>query len=452
MLGHARVIARRAAFVTVVPQLRVPGARDSVPPVTKTPDRVGQVVSQRYELLGVVGRGGQGMVYRAFDRWAGRQVAVKVLGSKAAREPHVVERLMREQQALSALKGTAAVELFDVCRGVEGELCLVMELLTGVDLDEYLFDIEQRGERMSLQRIAEVFDPITSTLEVAHAAGILHRDLKPANIFLLEGGDVRLLDFGMARLKKSAPLTAAGTVMGSPSFMAPEAWSGVSDLLDQRADVYALGVILFRVLAGELPFAGDSLQAKFIGATTAARPSLRQYRPDLPRDADAWVTTALAVDREQRFANVKALWGAFQEVFDVRPPRRGKRESLWAAAKGAVQRIVGSSRPAPAEPKASSGEPSFAREALARSAFRISAAPKTAPPLETTIELQDEELKHAGPPPRKAPKPRARGALEPRAREASEPRAVEKTVSMTDGDFIYDVEAPEQVGAPKKRD
>ena len=379
--------------------------------MSKAPDRIGQIISQRYELLQVIGRGGQGMVYRASDTWMGRPVAIKVLGSKAAREPHLVERLMREQQALSALRGTAAVELFDVCRGNDGELCLVMELLKGVDLDEHLYAIEQRRERLSLQRVAEIFDPIVSTLETAHAAGILHRDLKPANIFLLEGGEVRLLDFGMARLKKSAPLTAAGTVMGSPSFMAPEAWSGVSDLMDQRTDVYSLGVILFRVLAGELPFEGTSLTEKFIGTTTGARPSLLKYRPDLPRSADEWVATALAVDRDQRFGNVRALWNAFLTVFRVTPPQRGKRSSFWAVARGAVQRIArGSDQPAPQpQPAVTSDEPSFTRDALARSAFRISGpssedtAPMRPAP-EATIELSDDELKPVGPPPRKRPR------------------------------------------------
>jgi eukaryotic-like serine/threonine-protein kinase len=397
--------------------------------VSKSPERIGQVIAQRYELVDVVGRGGQGVVYRAHDRWSSRDVAVKVLSSKAAREPQMVQRLMREQQALVVLKGTAAVELFDVCRGNDGELCLVMEFLKGTDLDDHLYTLEQRNERMNLLRVVSIFDPIVSTLEAAHANGILHRDLKPANIFLLEGGGVRLLDFGMARLKGAVPLTAAGTVMGSPSFMAPEAWKGMSDLLDARADVYSLGVILFLVLSGQLPFAGESLQEKFLGATTGKRRSLRELRPQLPRDADAWVASALALDREQRFGSVRALWNAFQVTFDVGP----KRESLWAKAKGAVNKIAGTSQPAP-RPEApipdvhvpGSDEPSFAREALARAPFHV-ALPTPTPVEHTlplapakhvakTMDIEDDEIEAVEPPPRRPPPP---------------PRAVEKTLSIS---------------------
>ena len=363
--------------------------------MTKVPDRVGQLVAQRYELLAVVGRGGQGTVYRARDRWSAREVALKVLGSKAAREPHVVERLMREQQAMIVLKGTSAVELFDVCRGNEGELCLVMELLSGVDLDEHLYSLEQRRERMALPEVARLFEPIVNTLETAHAAGILHRDLKPANIFLVQGGGVRLLDFGLARLKKSAPLTAAGTVMGSPSFMAPEAWTGVSDLLDPRADVYSLGVILFRVLAGELPFSAASMHEKFVSTTTGARPSLLRYRPDLPRHADEWVARALAIDREQRFASVRALWDAFLTSFHVAAPNPPKRPSLWAAAKGALGQLVRSSQPAPPAPPPASNEPSFAREALARSVLHV----------EDTLSMSDGDIAFQTPPAPPPPPP-----------------------------------------------
>lgn len=364
-------------------------------------------MNQRYERLGVLGRGGQGIVYRARDTWMNRQVAIKVLSSKAARDPQTAERMIREQQALSALKGTAAVEVLDIYRGEGGELCLVMELLTGTDLDEHLYRLDERHERLSLPRIAEIFAPIVDTLEVAHNAGILHRDLKPANVFLLEGGGTRLLDFGMARLKKAAPLTAAGTVMGSPSFMAPEAWRGQSELVDHRADVYSLGVILFRVLAGELPFGGESLRDKFMGSTTGERPKLSTKRPDLPRAADEWVATALAIDRTERFQNVRALWNAFVSALNINPP--GLRGSLWAAAKGTVKRLASFAAPAPGpaervEPARRDSETSFGREALAKSVMHIEestveiTAPNLAPPApngakpETTLELSDTDL------------------------------------------------------------
>jgi len=396
--------------------------------VSKSPDRIGQVISQRYELLDIIGRGGQGTVYKAFDRWTQRPVAVKVLGSKAAREVQMVERVMREQQALTVLKGTAAVELLDVCRGNAGELCMVMELLAGVDLDEHLDALARKNQRMPLGRVGEIFDPIVSTLETAHAAGILHRDLKPANIFLLQGGGVRLLDFGMARLKNAAPLTAAGMVMGSPSFMAPEAWKGLSDLLDRRADVYSLGVILYLVLAGELPFTGATLQEIFLGATTGQRPSLRRTRPELPRRADEWATRALALDREERFGSALELWESFVSTFHVKRPS-AQRPSLWAKAKGAVQRIAGSQPPpvAPPPPLPKSDQPSFTREALARTALRVDPSSGEQPPpakamepptkaVEKTLDLSDGDLLVDGAVPPRPPPPA---------------RAVEKTLSIS---------------------
>jgi serine/threonine-protein kinase len=384
--------------------------------VTDATRRSDELAAERYERQGVLGRGGQGVVYKAYDRWLKRPVAIKVLSSKAARDPQTAERLIREQQALSALKGTAAVEVLDIYRGDQGELCLVMELLTGTDLDEHLYRLDERRERLPLQRVAEIFAPLVDTLEVAHGAGILHRDLKPANVFLLEDGGTKLLDFGMARLKKAAPLTAAGTVMGSPSFMAPEAWKGQSDLVDQRADVYSLGVILFRVLAGELPFSSETLREKFIDTTSRARPKLSARRPDLPRAADDWVLTALAIERDERFQNVRALWTAFLAALDIRPTFR---ESLWAAAKGTVKKLAsfGSGAPVPTPERRS--EPSFGREALARSVMHIE---------ESTLEMTQPNIESHAPLTQRSP-----GSEPP----VSTSETAEKTLELSDSDLVH---------------
>jgi serine/threonine-protein kinase len=335
----------------------------------------GTVVGHRYELLGLIAEGGQALICRALDRQTGRLVAVKLLTSFAAQNREFVERLAREQEAMIALAGTSAVAVLDLCRAASGAPCLVMELLQGGDLEQYLCELEDRGERLSFDRVYDIFDPIVETLERAHGAGILHRDLKPANIFLLspeKGGGVRLLDFGLSRMKTASPLTATGTIMGSPSYIAPEVWKGKSGLLDQRVDVYSLAVILFRVLSGRLPFDGQTLHEKFLQTTTAPRPRLSALRPDLlqHKEIDQWVQQALAIEPAKRFATARALWISLLAALQYAPvagPRAPVGDgvvSAWRAAAGAFRRIIAGlptpvpppptaeARPSPPEPSA----------------------------------------------------------------------------------------------------
>ena len=234
-------------------------------------------------------------------------------------------------------------------------------------------------------------------------------------------------------------------------------------LVDHRGDVYSLAVILFRVLAGDLPFAGESLHEKFLGSTKGTRPSLLAKRPDLPRHADVWVAQALAIDREERFQNVRALWNAFLSTFRVKAPKRGKKgPSFWAAARGAVQKLArGSEKPPPVEQARRTSEPSFGREALAQSVLQrpttdpeappLPEAPKrppsgppgrqhpapprprSAPPPEATIELTDVDLSQVAPPPRR-------------------PKPVEKTLELSAVDLVAAEdtlpEAPAPAAAP----
>lgn len=270
-------------------------------------ERLGEMVGGRYELRGILGQGGQSIIYRAKDQVDGDEVAIKVLklGDRDG-----VDRLYREARALLTLGGTAAVRVLHQTQTADGAACLVTELLRGRDLNEHLLEIEAAGERMSASEIIATFEPIVRTLDAAHERGIIHRDVKPDNIFVIHaawGGGVRLLDFGYTRILDARRLTAPGLVAGSPTYLAPEAWAG-SDI-DHRADVYALGVVLFRVLAGEVPFAGRMTELLKL-VRVAPRPSLFAFRPDMPKVIDDWVEQALAIKREDRFQKASALFNA----------------------------------------------------------------------------------------------------------------------------------------------
>jgi eukaryotic-like serine/threonine-protein kinase len=287
---------------------------ETAPPTALT------VLDDRYELLDVIGRGGHGVVYRARDRDSGTDVAIKFLHDSVAVDPQYNIRMLREAQVMAALSGTSAIRVYGLNTTPDGALYLVMELLAGRDFDTYLGDLEDSGRRLSVYRVFELLDPIVDTLEAAHARGIVHRDLKPGNIFVLDAGGARLLDFGLAKVMAAAPLTNDGMVAGSPSYIAPEVWKGNPRALDQRIDVYSLGAIVFRALAGVVPFGGATVLEKLHLVTTAERPSLHELRPDLPREVDDWVAEVLAIDPDLRFRQVRGMWNAFRAILGI--PRR----------------------------------------------------------------------------------------------------------------------------------
>jgi len=279
----------------------------SIPP----PDRIGQVIGGRYEISSLLGEGGQSAVYRARDRRAGDEVALKVL--KPDTSPEATERMFREARAMATLHGTAAVRVLDQQWTDDGAMCLVTELLHGQSLDDALAGIETNGGRAEVAWVSDLFEPVVVTLQAAHGMGIVHRDLKPGNVFVLAAGrGVRLLDFGFAKFTRLRGLTADGMVAGSPSYIAPETWQGRHDAIDHRIDVYALGALIFRCLAGRPPFVAKDLSLLLREVTSAPRPSLRALRAELSPDIDDWTTHALAVDPEQRFQSVTALFRAFR--------------------------------------------------------------------------------------------------------------------------------------------
>jgi serine/threonine-protein kinase len=281
-------------------------------------DREGEIIAKRYKLYGLLDKGGQGSVYRARDLRDNDEVAIKVLSEAFAADPTWRERMFREARAMASLSGTAAVRVLDQQWTDDGALCLVMELLHGKDLEDFLCGIEDAGHVLPIEALPEIFQPLVDTLHVAHSQGIVHRDLKPGNVFIIDpayGGGVRLLDFGFAKFTRLPSFTAAGFVAGSPSYIAPEGWMGRPP--DHRVDVYALGALIFRALAGQPPFYSSDLREMLLRVTSNERPSLHALRTDLPRDVDDWVQMALEIDPDKRFLNVKSLWNALRGLLRI---------------------------------------------------------------------------------------------------------------------------------------
>lgn len=279
---------------------------------------IGDVIDDQYRIVRLIGEGGQGTVFEAEDLDIEAPVAIKVLRPQVAEKPEWVIRLRREARAMGVLSGPAAVQIFALNRAKTGQLYIVMELLRGHDLDQSIKRFESRHGFVPVPTMLDILAPIVDTLEVAHGRGIVHRDLKPANIFVLDSsnrGRVRLLDFGMVKdLSATTPLTREGFVVGSPSYIAPEAWRGKSATITHAADVYALGTLVFRILAGHVPFQGDQLVELVRLVTRAPRPSLVNERSTLPKSIDPWVARALAIAPEDRFKSVREMWNELLSI------------------------------------------------------------------------------------------------------------------------------------------
>ncbi len=302
-------------------------------------ERIGELIADRYQLTAELGRGGSSVVYRAFDAQEHREVAVKVLHESFAGREDFGVRMVREFRAMRLLAGTAAVQAYGLAASPAGALCLVMELLEGKDLDDHLLRPEARGRGISVGELLTLLDPIVRTLERGHELGIVHRDLKPGNIFVLArnweaevsgeyqtrspGGHelsnrVRLLDYGFCHAADTRSITPHGTVLGSPSYIAPEVWRGRAGEPDPAIDIYSLGAIVFRLLAGRVPFEAESLKSKLELVCNGERPSLHALRPDLPAAIDDWVQQVLAIQPRHRFSRVRGLWVALQEALGQR--------------------------------------------------------------------------------------------------------------------------------------
>jgi len=258
----------------------------------------------RYELKGELGRGGMAVVYRAVDPHIGREVAVKVLPREFLQDGDFLARFQREVRTIGQLNHAAIVPLHDAGED-KGQPYLVMRLMHGGSLLDRL----KRGA-IPVAETATMFSRLAGALDEAHGKGIIHRDLKPGNILLDEQGQPYLSDFGIAKLTEATSMNSRG-VIGTPAYMSPEHFEGK---VSAQSDVYAMGIILFQMLTGRLPFQAatppEYMKAHFMDTP----PPLRSINPNLPVELEAVLQKALAKSKEQRFKTVGELAQAVNQA------------------------------------------------------------------------------------------------------------------------------------------
>jgi serine/threonine protein kinase len=270
---------------------------------------VGQTIGN-YRITSRLGEGGMGVVYLAEHPVIGKKVALKAIHPELSRNAEVVSRFVTEAKSVNQIGHEHIVDIADFGTTPGGEFYFIMEYLQG----EALSDRLKRENRLDATRAMVVGAQIADALDSSHEHGIIHRDLKPENIFLVARGGskdfVKVLDFGLAKLtdteEKVSHKTRAGSVMGTPYYMAPEQCEGKTEI-DHRADIYSLGVLLFEMLTGKVPFGGDGYGEIIVKHITMPPPSVRSLVPELSPELDLILFRALAKDREQRFQTMAEL-------------------------------------------------------------------------------------------------------------------------------------------------
>lgn len=301
--GNFKDIADRIKKLTAAGETMIFGLSGAKKEATVIMDNAGiKPTLGRYEIVKELGRGAMGTVFLGKDPRINREVAIKTLRYEeidAEQLAEVKKRFFREAEAAGKLSHPNIVTIYDV--GEDYDIAyMAMELLDGSDLAKYC----KKESLLPVEEVVRVVSSVAGALDYAHANGIVHRDIKPANIMVLNSGEVKVADFGIARVMATSK-TQTGVVLGTPSYMSPEQIAGKK--VDGRSDLFSLGVVLYELLSGDKPFNGDSIATLMYNITSSPPPSLRELSSNIPEKLVPIVEKLLSKDVEARYQNGKSL-------------------------------------------------------------------------------------------------------------------------------------------------
>ena len=301
---------------------------------------IGKRLDGRYSIEGLVGVGGMANVYRGTDLKTGNQIAVKVLKEEFLDNEELVRRFKNESKAISILDHPNIVKVYDV--SVTDKLqYIVMEYVDGITLKEYL---RQRGGALTWKEAVYFASQVLSALQHAHAKGIIHRDVKPQNIMLLANGSIKMMDFGIARFSRAQSQTVSDKAIGSVHYISPEQAKG--ERTDARTDIYSVGVMLYEMLSGKLPFDGDgAVSIAIMQISDKARP-LAEVAPDVPEGIRQITEKAMEKDPAKRFQSAAEMLDAI-ETFKKNPSIHFEYEyrNMQDNPEKQISRVVNNAKP-----------------------------------------------------------------------------------------------------------
>ena len=288
-------------------------------------DLTGETISH-YRIVQAVGRGGMGVVYKAEDIRLKRTVALKFLPVAISADPDAKARFKREAELASALDHPNICTVYDIDESPDGQIFISMACYQGETLKQKL----EHGPLPPDDTIS-IAVQVARGLQAAHEAGIVHRDIKPANIMVTTRGEAKILDFGLAKLNSRTVLTKNGTTLGTVSYMSPEQAKG--DPVDHRTDIWSLGVTLYEMITGRLPFRGDYEQAIIYQTLNAEADPVGTLRPDTPTALGRIVTKAMQKDQQERYQQIETMCADLQSLNNgpgsSSPPHPGFSQPLW---------------------------------------------------------------------------------------------------------------------------